>query len=252
MTEETIYFCMPLIGRLAAKNWDHVVELLDQTLQSVLTQEGNLRVLVACNDVPASRFIDDPRLEFLRVGGEVPQTWQEKIRDKTIKLRRIVEEVCHRGGGYVVMMDADDLVSNRLTQHIARTDNQIGYLFQSGYLFNVAGKRFRLANDFPNHCGTCAVFYVGKNDLTPGRGICAIIEHGEHTEYAKDSAAIGRRLERIPFPAAIYLRHHGDNVSLARKSILRFRKTRNFLRRLVSRIYIDDEIRAEFSVPPHY
>jgi hypothetical protein len=243
---------MPLIGRLAAKNWDHVVELLDQTLQSVLTQEGNLRVLVACNDVPASRFIHDPRLEFLSIVGKVPQTWQEKIRDKTIKLRTVVDEVCHRGGGYVVMMDADDLVSNRLTQYITSTDNKIGYLFQSGYLFNVAGRSFRLTHDFPIHCGTCGVFYLGENDLTPGLGVCAIIEHGKHTEYAKHSEALGRRLERVPFPAAIYLRHHGANVSLARKSILRFRKTRNFLRRLVNRIYIDDEIRAEFSVPPQY
>ncbi|CAA2140262.1 hypothetical protein HYPP_01852 [Hyphomicrobium sp. ghe19] len=252
MTEDTICFCMPLIGRLASNNWDHVVELLDQTLQSVLTQEGNIRVLVACNDVPASRFIYDPRLEFLHVEGAVPQTWGEKIRDKTIKLRRIAEEVCRRGGGYVVMMDADDLVSNRLTRHIASTDNKIGYLFQAGYLFNVAGQSFGLTNDFPIHCGTCAVFYVGENDLTPGVGVCAIIEQGKHTEYAKHSEAMGRRLEAVPFPAAIYLRHHGDNVSLARKSILRFRKTRNFLRRLVNRIYINDEIRAEFSVPPHY
>ena len=252
MIDDTIYFCIPLIGRLAAKNWDHVGELFDQTLQSVLTQEGNLRVLVAGNDIPVSRFIHDPRLEFLQVQGDVPQTWRERIQDKAIKLRRLVEEVCDRDGGYVVTMDADDLVSNLLTRHVARTDNKIGYIFQSGYLFNVAGKRFDLVNDFPNHCGTCAVFYLGENDLTPGAGVCAILEKGKHTEYAKHAESLGRKLERIPFPAAIYLRHHGDNVSLERISALRFRKTRNLLRRLVSRSYINDEIRSEFNVPPHY
>ena len=117
---------------------------------------------MAGNDIPDSRFVDDPRLEFLHVQGDVPQTWREKIRDKTIKLRRLTEEVCDRGGGYIVTMDADDLVSDRLTRHVARTDNKIGYIFQSGYLLNVAGKRFGLVDDFPNHCGTCAVFYLGR------------------------------------------------------------------------------------------
>ena len=71
MIDDTIYFCIPLIGRLAAKNWDHVGELFDQTLQSVLTQEGNLKVLVAGNDIPVSRFIHDPRLEFLHLSREM-------------------------------------------------------------------------------------------------------------------------------------------------------------------------------------
>jgi hypothetical protein len=252
MQDETIYFCVPLIGMLAAKNWDHVTKLFDQTLLSVLTQKGNLKVLVAGNDIPASRFIDDSRLEFLNVRRDVPRTWREKIHDKTIKLRRLVEEVCERGGGYVVTMDADDLLSNRLVRHIALTDNKTGYIFQSGYLFNVAGKQFRMVHDFSNHCGTCAVFYLGENDLTPGSGVCAIIENGKHTEYAKQAELLGRKLEAVPFPAAIYLRHHGGNVSLERKSGPRFRNTRNLIRRLVGRSYISDGIRSEFSVPNYY
>ncbi|MCK9361790.1 hypothetical protein M0Q28_06240 [Patescibacteria group bacterium] len=252
MQDETIYFCVPLIGRFASKNWDHVSKLFDQTLLSVLTQKGNLKVLVAGTDIPASRFIGDPRFEFFTVRQDVPQTWREKIHDKTMKLRRLVEEVCERGGGYVVTMDADDLVSNRLAQHIALTDNKIGYIFQSGYLFNVAGKQFRRVHNFSKHCGTCAVFYLGKNDLTPGSGVCAIIENGKHTEYEKHAGLLGKKLDAVPFPAAIYLRHHGGNVSLERESTPMFRNSRNIIRRLVGRSFISDAIRSEFSVPNYY
>jgi len=251
MDVETIYFCMPLVGRSASSDWNRVCLLLDQTLKSILVQSGNIKVLVACNEIPNSSLASDSRLSFLSIQGHKPQTLQERRQDKSKKLRRLIEEVRARGPGYVILMDADDLISNRLVDYIRTSNNKNGYLFQSGYLLNVAGKRFRKTRNFPTHCGTCAAFYLSHDDLAPGREICAIMERGRHTRYAEACEKMGRTLEKVPFPVAIYVRHHGENISRVKHYAWTL-TVRDFLRRLIPLGRINGRIRSEFSVPSHY
>jgi len=148
MAQVPIYFCMPLIGRSAAKDWQKVCRLLDQTLHSILSQPGDVRVFIACNEVPETSFGDDKRVRFLVMESPPPANITEMRRDTRSKRARVIDEVVASGGGYVVRVDADDLISNRLTRHIVADDNRVGYLFKRGYTYNVATKEFRLSRSF--------------------------------------------------------------------------------------------------------
>src|SRR5215203_5790908 len=98
MTQVPIFFCLPLIGRSAAKDWQKVCRLLDQTLGSILSQPGDIRVFIACNEVPDSRFAQDGRVRFLAMEGPPPANIKEMRRDTRAKRARVIDEVAASGG----------------------------------------------------------------------------------------------------------------------------------------------------------
>jgi len=254
MAQVPIYFCMPLIGRSAAKDWQKVCRLLDQTLYSSLSQPGDVRVFIACNEVPETSFGDDKRVRFLVMESPPPANITEMRRDTRSKRARVIDEVVASGGGYVVRVDADDLISNRLTRHIVADDNRVGYLFKRGYTYNVATKEFRLSRSFDRLCGTCGVIFLGPDDLG-AESLPRKIARSGHTEFGQRCRAIGRPLAEVPFPAALYLTSHGESVrdKLPSQSAVHWVKShlrviRGRFRKLVSSQSLTPELRAEFGL----
>jgi hypothetical protein len=254
MTQVPIYFCMPLIGRQAAKDWQKVCRLLEQTLESILPQPGNIKVLIACNEVPQTRFANDERVRFLQMESTPPKNITEMRRDTRSKRARVIDEVAASGGGYVVRVDADDLISNQLTRHIMRDDNRVGYVFKQGYTYNAATKEFRLSRSFNKLCGTCGVIFLGPDDLSQGSAPRKIAMSG-HSGFEQRCRAIGRVLAEVPFPAALYLTNHGESVrdKLPSQSTVHWvkshlRAVRGRFRKLFSRHHLTPELRAEFGL----
>lgn len=206
-----IYFCIPLIGQGAARNWGRVCELLEQTLASILVQPGNIKVLVACNEIPQTRFNKDPRVEFLQVEGPVPADIREMRRDKHAKRARISREISKLGVGYAIPVDADDLVSNRLTGYIMEDDNRIGYFFQTGYTYDAKTGAIKLSKGFHRLCGTCAVLYIDRDDLGAKSKALHVLEGG-HPTFVERAWSIGKALTPVPFPAALYVTNTGESV----------------------------------------
>jgi hypothetical protein len=245
---------MPLIGRSAAKDWQKVCRLLDQTLGSILSQPGDIRVFIACNEVPDSRFAQDGRVRFFQMEGTPPANIKEMRRDTRAKRARVIDEVAASGGGYVVRVDADDLISNRLTRHIMSDDNRVGYVFKRGYTYNMVTKEFRLSRSFNKLCGTCGVIFLRPEDLSKGSAPRRIAMAG-HSGFEQRCRAIGRVLAEAPFPAALYLTSHGESVrdKLPTISVVHWvkshlRAVRGRLRKLVSPHNLTPELRAEFGL----
>eukprot|EP01037_Dinobryon_pediforme_P009578 gene9578-9655_t len=226
-----IYFVMPLKSRKVARDWGHVVALFDDTIAAILSQTlQDIHVVVACHERPESRFIDDPRLQFVPVTYEAPTTIAEQTQDKQTKIRILVENICRRGGGYIVMMDADDLVSKHLAAYIKADNNRRGYSLDLGYILNARRKQIRQVRNFSKHCGSCAVFYLEADDiLTADTGIIGRIATSSHLGYADAAAACNRKLQPVPFPAMIYIRHHGENLSVRSRSRFKLTQMRNRL-----------------------
>jgi hypothetical protein len=206
-----ILFCIPLIGQRAAKDWRRVCKLLEQTLASILVQPGNIFVLIACNEIPQTRFNGNPRVRYLQLEGDVPKTIDEMRRDRTKKRNRLSDEVAHLGGGYAVRMDADDLVSNRLTRYIMEDNNRNGYYFKTGYTYNAKNGALKLSKAFNKLCGTCGVIYISPDELEKGKGALKVLQGG-HVTFAERAEQIGKPLSPVPFPAAVYVNNTGESI----------------------------------------
>ena len=255
-----IYFGMPLKSRAVAKDWNRVSMLLDNTLRSIFAQTmPDIEVLIACHDEPVTSFDTHPRLHKLVIeeAGPGSDDNEGQGRDKQIKIRRLIEEVCRRGGGYLVRMDADDLVSCRLAEFIHTTNNRRGYTLQSGYILNLGRRYFQYVDNFARHCGSCAVFYLTPEDLAfvPG-GMAESIFLTTHIGYEAMSKRLGRPMDAVPFPAMMYIRHHGENLSVRFRPWFSMTRLRNrliaILRRFSPRLAIPAGVEAEFSVPASY
>ena len=249
-----IYFVMPLKSRKVARDWSHVVALFDDTIAAILAQTvQDIQVIVACHERPDSKFKDDPRLHFLPVAYDAPTSIHEQTQDKQTKIRILLEDVCRRGGGYVVLMDADDLVSRHLAAYIRADNNRRGYSLDLGYILNARRKQIRQVSNFSKHCGSCAVFYLEKIDiLSAGDNIIGTIATSSHLGYAAAAAKHNRRLQPVPFPAMIYIRHHGENLSVRSRSPFKLTQMRNrlfhMIRSLLPRPHIPKTVSEDFAI----
>lgn len=186
-------------------------ELLEQTLGSILVQPGNIKVLVACNEIPQTRFNDDPRVQYLPIEGPVPADIDEMRRDKHTKRERLSQEISKLGGGYAMPVDADDLLSNRLTSFIMEDDNRTGYCFQTGYTYDAKSGAIKLSNNFHRLCGTCGVVYIGPDELGAESKALRVLQGG-HPTFVKRAERMGKKLTPVPFPAALYVTNSGESV----------------------------------------
>lgn len=186
-------------------------ELLEQTLASILVQPGNIKVLVACNEIPQTRFNDDPRVQYLPIEGPVPADIDEMRRDKHTKRARLSQEIAKLGGGYAIPVDADDLLSNRLTSFIMKDDNRTGYCFQTGYTFDAKSGAIKLSTNFHRLCGTCGVVYIGPDELGAESKALRVLQGG-HPTFVKRAERMGKNLTPVPFPAALYVTNSGESV----------------------------------------
>jgi hypothetical protein len=107
--------------------------------------------------------------------------------------------------------------------HVLSDDNGQGYLIDKGLALDAgelaATGRVRLARLAPSrpgrtaffqHCGSCAAFWV---DQTRGAGFGWLLNaRGNHAVIDTNMADFGFRLAPVPFPAAIYVLNHGNNM----------------------------------------
>lgn len=256
--EARFYFCIPLRSRASTKDWPRIVRLLGDTLRSVFAQtDKRFEVILACQDVPDLPELADPRVTVLTTEAPTPTTFEEGMRDKGRKKRMMGVEVGRRGGGYIMLVDADDLVSNRLVEHVLKDDNRRGYLIRDGYMLDTDRRLAKSLPDFDQRCGSCAVFYLRREDLPTSVGDDSptfFAQIRSHMEWRQHMATGERALDSFPFPASVYVVNYGDNASLALRSM----KFSNFHYRfdaLIARIAsrrLMDQIAAEFAVPARY
>lgn len=219
------YFLIPLRGRQTATSWPQVCELLRGTLQSMLNQtDPDFQIIIAGHEPPDLGDIVDPRVSFFSVDIPQPATREQQMADKGFKVRALAAAVRERGGGYVMYVDADDLVSERVVAFVRGDDNRIGYLAEQGYLLNGKTGTFKVLSNFNMLCGSCAIFHLAPEDLPrsaddPVRYV--MDDYAGHKTLKATAAAKGRPLEPLPFPAVIYRTGHGENWSLHRGGRLR-------------------------------
>lgn len=94
-----VYFGIPLRSKAASKNWEHVEEVFNRTLNSVYRQtDPDFKVIVACHDKPRLNKKYDDRVEFLISHSPLPQNYSDMMFDKGWKVSVIAKRLRELGG----------------------------------------------------------------------------------------------------------------------------------------------------------
>lgn len=211
------FVAIPFAGLRSEEQWSTICRRLQTTLQSILNSEDpNFLVVIAGHERPSIPEIDDHRVTFISAGFPKPESPEgfrpDKGKKKNMALRRIREE----GGGDVLIADADDHISNKLIGFVRAKNHTFGHVFSKGYVFDLSNGNLApipgsWRNDFDKVCGTCRVLRLAPDDIGSGRYASAVRVHSKTQEI---SAELGRPLNVIDWPAAVYVLGQRATISV--------------------------------------
>ena len=254
-TSPPFIFGIPFRSKASSKDWARSQALLASTLRSVFSQtDSDFQVVIACHETPDIAEIRDPRVTVLNTATPTPTNLVEQMRDKGHKRKMLTVEWRRRGGGYFMLLDADDLVSRRLVQHVRENPAENGYLIKQGYLYDVAAGSCKPSARLNEICGSCTIFRMDPEDLpesiedeTPR----LIGKYRNHQTFEEDGRRLGRAFGVIPFPAAIYVIGHGENYTADKRPPglkKHLHRAANALSRAVGFHRLRDQVRDEFTL----
>jgi len=239
-----LYFIVPLRSRKSSLNWDKVVHDFNLTLKSIMNQlDPYFRVVVACTDIPD--YPADERLQII----VVPVNYQgigDAMRDKGNKMRAMCAHIRAQGGGYIMPVDADDLISNRISALVNQAKSKAGYIAGTGYEYDDKSKRIRLMPKFYNLCGTCCVMHFTAEELPENmedKRYYTIL--AGHTHWKSEFEKKNTPLQPFPFKPVVYRINTGENDSIRTNNIGFKRKVIRFVWRGFP---VSKKIREEFSL----
>lgn len=268
---------------LAGDKWDYHVWLLERVVQSMLAQTaGDIRVVVACHDIPQTRLASDARVHFLPVQADIPQrNFDDMVADKVIKLSAGSRWAQSAGCEYVVFNDADDLVSNRIGAFVMASRGGAGWYTTSQRFYTYGGSLMRLQQISPTASGPCVI--VRGNLLTfasppfvapwaemlraGGEGVYVdrLARHGLEvcvlaavgiSHYQGFMAGVGHPLAPLPFAANVVINHADSMSTTGGANGFQWLSTMGSLKRSVRwlptlRLALPG-VRREFHIPPDH
>lgn len=249
-----IYFLIPLRSKKTSNNWEVVENLFNNTLRSVFNQiDDNFRVIVACHEKPKLDQTYDERLEFLTADFPSPTQTSQHITDKYYKKRMLIHRAQQHGASYVMFVDADDYISNRLAGWVNSRNHPTGWFFKTGYEYNAIEDSIRVAPNFINICGTSAILNISNLDGFVNKEFTNYVRKDEylfdfgHNEWI--SILNDRKqpqLDAIPFRAAIYVLNTGENMNFVLGQ--RIGRFRQLYRRFIPGFKPGKKLREEFAL----
>lgn len=247
-----IYFGIPLRSKAVSKDWEKVSMFFNRTLWSVYNQtDPNFRVIVACHDIPRLNHEYDDRVEFIKVDYPIPNDREEMMYDKGYKVHTIGMRIRELGGGFTMLVDADDIQSNKIAEYVNAHPDSNGFVAHNGYYYHVGDNFIKKGHKFPNGSSTIVKYSVEDlpseyyPEAVASENTNPHIIRKRHGDIPKICAEMGRPLKALPFIASIYVRETGDNHSLINKNESKFRVLEQMI---MPKIYMNDKIRKEFSI----
>ena len=228
-----ICFVVALRSRQSTDKWSQVLNDFNNTLRSIFNQTcPDFQVYVGCNEIPELEDEYDERLHFVTADLPIPNTWEEKCRDRSWKLclcaKKIREEyqdlLASDNGIYIFPVDADDFVNCRIAEYVANHPDANGFKSANGYKWIKGSFKMEIT---PYFGGSMNIMKMYKDDLPaelPEQSLCfdkeTAIKLTERypirwydIEVEHKFAELGRPLERLPFKSTVYVLGTGANIS---------------------------------------
>ena len=229
-------FIVPFKSKSKSKNWDNDCSLLRATLRSICNQTSDsYRIFVIYTDYPDGS-LQSEKVEFIQfpfpfvTNEELNKV--EKTRDPNSKLvidermfdqgKRILygcREAKRQGCNFVMNVDADDLISNRIVSYVEYyVSENIGWYVNKGYVLKNNSSFLLKINKDMNYLN--ASTHIVHINLVPevnfeSKGFSDFSFFSAHG-YLKERIKImvGTTLKPLPFFALIYFIHDSNWAGL--------------------------------------
>lgn len=214
---EPFTFGIAVMARATAGDWGRVRRLLELTVRSArAAADADTRVLVVGHE-PGPEGV-----ESLVVDWPAPDRsrFQDQMDDAGCKQRLIQQAVLDRGGGLLMLLDADDWVETGFVAaaRAAIGPERVGAVVEHGALVDLRSRQVASLPDprifdgpFHQVCGSSGVFRLRAEAADPFRRN-PLSELRVHSRWAEEAEARGTPLGRIGAEAA-YLVGTGENNS---------------------------------------
>lgn len=243
-----LIFLIPLKSAKVAVSWDRVSQLLSRTIESACAQTSpDFRVVVACHELPEGDFAN-PALEFIQVEYPAPSPLDPSAKriDKRQKLQIALARALEYSPSHVMLLDSDDLVSNRLAEFVAAHSDENGWYLRSGYFSCEQQPYLHLERRrFDQWCGSSHIVrpeHLGFILRTDNR---RFYYHGKLT---RDLQKQGMPIRPLPFKGAVYRISHGENFHHYEDILWPEHFVWRALRRVLFHREITPDIRREFGL----
>jgi glycosyltransferase involved in cell wall biosynthesis len=263
-----VTFAIPLRRPTSVADREQLDEILCLTLNSIFQQtDPSFFVLIGAAHTPRIPALDESKIEVVNVPGWLAHGWEGANVEAGTRRGMLARRFAERGGGYLMFCDHDDLVSPRIVEHVSRTLHANGYAISKGFLYDATKNALSpypmagFSHDFHRFCCSSLIMRLTPADVVSraheetffGR----VYAHGHYRAvdaYVREK----RPLANIPFPAAIYVRNTGENLSLLlagptgpdEGARAWYRELDDAV--LVNRIVDDAPVRREFGLPAIY
>ena len=239
-----LLFIIPIKSKKVTGSWQYFERLYHRTLLSIANQTSpNFRIISVCHEKPNVNF-DDSRLEYLFVDFPPPELIGNKEHDINLKeadkANKIIAGAKHAeqyNPDYIMVVDADDCISNRITTYVDEHMNETtsGWYFKKGFFYKEGSKFITLnKNNFNTLCGTCTII---KPELLSGMFTNNPNIHYNHNVVTFEN---DKKLIPFPIPASIYSMANGENHYMSTDMIKNLNKTNilslNFIKSMIRKI----------------
>ncbi len=209
---------IPLRSRRNTPDWATTCDLLAQTLRSVAAQSVPCaRVIVVCHERPAVAIPDGLEVQFHEVSFDPPARPIEGWIDARRKQFAIGAHLREHGGGRLFLLDADDLIDDRLLATVDRSEAK-AILLRTGYQFDETRGKVTLMPRMWRRCGSCAVVDWRSDELPDSReesgdSVYRQFNDTRHYDWPLQFKAWGWPTASIYRPLVLYVVNHGQNIS---------------------------------------
>ncbi|NSX56390.1 glycosyltransferase family 2 protein [Parasulfitobacter algicola] len=247
--QPVVIFAVNLVSRRRAPDWDETCANLAQTVASFRAQTcDQWRAIICGQDKPKGIDFDN-QVQFLK------SYTSDKFNDQGDKRRQIISHVARtvKTDGYYMRFDADDILHPKAVEHMCRDNNGAGYFVETGYMYDVSNDNFApLGPRYPDIgivpfyalCGSCCAV---RYDFRTSRKFRHLLnEMKAHGRIIDRMQLYGFQMAPFPFPAALYLVNHGQNMVERRGKM--DGKVSYVQQHLIKDKERTDQIRSEFKI----
>lgn len=220
----------------STQNYAKVVNLLDNTLRSLVNQtDQRFMAYVGCNVIP-DVTISSPKVKYCCIDCPLPQSRTEVLLDKGVKRTaaiKFAESDCNPD--LIFMLDGDDLVSKYCVAALNKlkvAEDSGGFWLECGYLLDVSNAKIQEKYGFNRFCGSSLAFnssilieqlfgkIVDPEQLTSYADYMKQCDQdimegllGEHAFVRDFMISIERPLKRLITPFVCWKINTGENES---------------------------------------
>ncbi len=261
-------FVVPFKSKLKSQNWEKDIHLLNHTLHSLNNQViRDFRIYVVFTDSPALDYIDKnifflkypyPFLKVTEIDDYenfLCKHYSDKIGefmfDQGKKILWGCQQAANDGCNFVMSVDADDLVSNKIAGFVSENlHEQYGWFVNRGYIMKEKSSiLIKVKNNMNYLNGSTHIININilpKVNFESKRleDFTFFSSHGYLRDRIKN--AFDETIKPLPFYAIIYLIHNSNWSNY--KKTLQKQLIKTFFKYLLRGKWLTNSIKKEFGI----